>query len=113
MGLLSCFTLNFSVKNEYLEGADAQFSQWRTWPRPQVISTVSLGATQILITENMLEASTLVHEHFTSQVLSNDFYHASWDHPETHLDYIPPPTRHTDITIHYIVTNISPVPPQQ
>jgi hypothetical protein len=78
MGILSCFTLNVSIReiprrlihrHPYLVQTDpSNMLQWRQWPSPQVISTVNLGKTQIMFTERIDLAVSLVDEHFDDMI---------------------------------------------
>jgi hypothetical protein len=75
MGVLSCFTLNFTVQKvaalslhlwPYRSRSDHNgLLKWRTWPSPHVITTVSLGPTQVIVTDRMDLAISLVHEHIS------------------------------------------------
>jgi len=81
MGILSCFTLNFEVqkigwRNTHLHPyltrvRSSNLLRWRVWPSPQVLTTVSLGATQVIFTERMDLATSMVHEHFATLVLGD------------------------------------------
>ncbi|KAF2124796.1 hypothetical protein P153DRAFT_127388 [Dothidotthia symphoricarpi CBS 119687] len=125
MGLLSCFTLNFTTMrivplnihlHPYLGQAEPRnLLRWRTWPSPQVVPTVSLGATQILFTERMDQAASLVHEHFTSAATTDPRNHDSYDYDSdmSYYDYdgnyISSSAHHNAPKvrkIHYIVTSI-------
>ncbi|KAF2874050.1 hypothetical protein BDV95DRAFT_320326 [Massariosphaeria phaeospora] len=80
MGILSCFTLNFTTQAvcsenlhlpSYRDRASPEnLLRWRVWPTPPITPAVSLGSTHILFTDRMEEATSLVYEHFTSRVLS-------------------------------------------
>jgi hypothetical protein len=90
MGILSCFTLNFSVQkiaslNPHLNPRQAcvepsNLLRWRVWPSPPVVSTVSFGATQVIFTERMDLATMHVNEHFASEVVG-DGLSGMWDVP--------------------------------
>lgn len=102
MGILSCFTMNFHVRTVAASHRQPSIAwndfrdllRWRVWPSPQVVPTVSFGSTQIIFTERMDLATSLVHEHFNSVVM---------DQP-----YLTSHNRHRlcDLTMHYVVTSI-------
>lgn len=80
MGILSCFTLNIDPDKIEPEGFaqdewcakwvdPGNFLCWRTWPHQQIITTISMGETQIIFTTRMDQAMMLVHEHFSSNIL--------------------------------------------
>jgi hypothetical protein len=107
MGILSCFTMNFNVRKlSARQRQDASnvarsdlrdLVRWRAWPSPQVIPTVSLGATQIIFTERMDLATQMVHEHFNSVVMDHPYLIRHNKHRLCHL------------TIHYVVTSIQEI----
>ncbi|KAF2033994.1 hypothetical protein EK21DRAFT_57514, partial [Setomelanomma holmii] len=117
MGVLSCFTLNFRVQkicsnnlhlNPYRTRPDLNgLLKWRTWPSPQVVSTLSLGSTQIIITERMNLALSLVYEHFSDTILGgltnqhNDHYEGEVQAMLPEMDCC-----QSYVKIHYIVTSI-------
>jgi hypothetical protein len=116
MGILSCFTLNISSqeipckllrRRLYCTRPDpSNMLQWRQWPSPQVVPTVSLGKTQIIFTERMDLAVSLVHDHF------NDLIARQLGHIEDHdfREMIQTATRNgawwLTNEIHYIVTSV-------
>ncbi|KAH4612139.1 hypothetical protein HBI73_021320 [Parastagonospora nodorum] len=109
MGILSCFTMKFDMQKlsappdkqfPYLARSDfSDLLRWRVWPSPQVVSTVSFGETQIIFTERMDLAMSLVHEHFNTIVTGQIFGESKESH-----------RRHRRVRcnskIHYIVTSI-------
>jgi hypothetical protein len=119
MGILSCFTLNFEVRkvvginlhlHPYMNSVSANsLIRWRTWSSPQVVTTVCLGALQIIFTEWMDLATSLVHEHFASKVLNdldrfrygNSPLRHTTDSTEPSYGYNP-----FHVKVHYIVTSI-------
>jgi hypothetical protein len=119
MGILSCFTLNFEVRkviglnlhlHPFVNSVSASnFIQWRTWPNPQVIPTVNLGATQVIFTERMDLATSLVHEHFANIILHDleDYRFETTTLEDTGVivesgpDYNP-----FYVKVHYIVTSL-------
>lgn len=90
MGILSCFTMNFDMQKlsahldkrfPYLARSEySDLLRWRVWPSPQVVSTVSFGETQIIFTERMDLAMSLVHEHFNTVVTAQIFGESKESH---------------------------------
>lgn len=109
-GLLSCFTLTFRVQKidaravhlaPYIEQPNpSSLLRWRAWPSPPVVSIVSLGYTQIIFTEDMCQAMTLVQEHFASEIMCQDDPHYLGRYYDQRKRY------QFDVTVHYIVTSI-------
>jgi hypothetical protein len=116
MGILSCFTLNVSIQEIptwllrrycYLERPDpSNMLRWRTWPSPQVISTVSLGNTQIIFTERMDLAVSLVHDHFNEMILRQLDQTSDFDYREAIQRAIRRGMWWLTNEIHYVVTSI-------
>jgi hypothetical protein len=119
MGILSCFTLNFEVRkvvgrnlhlHPYMNSVDANsLIRWRAWPSPQVVTTVNLGVTQVVFTERMDLATSLVHEHFANEIL-NDLHGFRYDDssPEHAARTTEPTYKYYPfyVKVHYIVTSI-------
>jgi hypothetical protein len=122
MGILSCFTLNFEVRkviglnlhlHPFVNSVSASnFIQWRTWPSPQAIPTVSLGATQVMFTERMDLATSLVHEHFANIVL-HDFEVYRYEITRQTDTGVVVDVVHDDtlfyVKVHYIVTSLKEI----
>jgi hypothetical protein len=117
MGILSCFTLNVSVqeisprnmrRHPYFTRPDpSNMLQWRQWPSPQVIPTVSLGKTQIIFTERMDLAVSLVHDHFNNMIVRQlDILASDFDFREAIRTAIRTGAWWLTNKIHYIVTSI-------
>jgi hypothetical protein len=109
MGILSCLTMNFDMRKisaahqkQHPDVAQFNFSdllRWRAWPGAQVVSTVSFGETQVIFTERMDLATSLVHEHFNTMITSQPFG-VTRDSHKRHRRL------RCNITVHYIVTSI-------
>jgi hypothetical protein len=107
MGILSCFTMNFNVwtfpagqrqgLSNIARSGLRDLVRWRVWPCPQVVPTVTFGATQIIFTDRMDLATQLVHEHFNGVVMDHPYLIRHNKHRLCHL------------TIHYVVTSIQEI----
>lgn len=76
LGILSCFTLNFSTQIREPAQFDAStttlihktysrdYCRWRSWGMPPVVLTVNLGSTVIIFTQRIDNAATLVQDHY-------------------------------------------------
>jgi hypothetical protein len=119
MGILSCFTLNFEVRkviglnlhlHPFVNSVSASnFIRWRTWPSPQVVTTVNFGSTQVMFTEQMDLAASLVHEHFAIIILHDlePYRFETTRRTDTGVvvdvvhDYTP-----FHVKVHYVVTSL-------
>jgi hypothetical protein len=114
MGILSC--LNVSIQKisrrllhqqRYLIRPDpSNMLQWRQWPSPQVISTVSLGKTQIIFPERIDLAVSLVDEHLDDMIArqSDEIY--GFDNRVLIQNAMQQNARWLTNKIHYAVTSI-------
>jgi len=123
MGLLSCFTLELDVQQ--VERFDLHtfkhsnrvnpnnLLRWRIWPSPQVITTVSLGTNQIIFTERMDLATTLVHEHFSNVVLQRlgnfEYPRSDYKTPHAKLPSIRTGYHGFYVKVHYVVISIKEI----
>ncbi|KAH7066827.1 hypothetical protein BKA63DRAFT_523242 [Paraphoma chrysanthemicola] len=116
MGILSCFTLNITVQKvaainlpnwTYRTRTDHNnMLKWRTWP-DNVVTTVSLGSTQVIVTQRMDLAISLVHEHFSNVVWKEYMPKREHDlHRQDRDSYPPLDNRQTHVEIQYVVTSI-------
>ncbi|KAH7081088.1 hypothetical protein FB567DRAFT_532434 [Paraphoma chrysanthemicola] len=116
LGILSCFTLNITTQKvaaanlhmyKYRVRADHNnLLKWRTWPS-NIVTTVSLGSTQVIVTKRMDLATSLVHEHFSELVWDDYFPRYKHDFYDRVPDNFPPLNRrHTYVEVQYVVTSI-------
>jgi hypothetical protein len=123
LGLLSCFTLELDVQqvdrfdiHTFKHSSRVNphnLLRWRTWPSPQVVTTVSLGTTQIIFTERMDSAVSLVHEHFANVVLKDigQFVYKRSDYktPQARLPIIRRGYNGFYVKVHYVVTSVKEI----
>jgi hypothetical protein len=91
--------------------------QWRQWPSPRVISTVSLGKTQIIFTERVDLAVSLVDGHFDDTIARQFDEIYDFEGRVPIQTAIQQNVRWLTNKIHYVVTSIReiqvPPSPQQ